>query len=176
MGTADEERPAPRPRRRRRWRLYIGAPLAAAAVVALIVWAQTSDNNRQREHGLDVQARTTYISAQLKQLALKTNGAVTLDGALDADGGWNGKAVKLKLNVSHCHQVNGYATSPKRPTAANQVVIHVLVLGVNVKAPAADMPLRDNNDGDLFELKDTLQSSGLKQCVVGDSRMFPLDG
>lgn len=175
MGSADET-PAPKPRRRRPWRLYIGVPLGVAAVIALIVWAQISDNHRAHEKGLDVQARTAAISAQLKQLAAKTNGAVTLDGTFDADGDWNGRAVTLKLNVSHCHQVNGYATTPQRPTAANQVVIHVLVLGVNAKAPAADMPLRDNNDGDLFELKDTLQSSGLKQCVAGDSRMFPLDG
>lgn len=176
MGSTDEKPTPAAPRRRRSWRVYVLAPLAVAAVIALIVWAQISDNHKAHEKGLDVQARTAAISAQLKQLAQKTNGAVTLDGAFDADGDWNGKAVKLKLNVSHCHQVNGYAITPKRPTAANQVVIHVLVLGVNAKAPAADMALRDNNDGDLFELKDTLQSSGLKQCVAGDSRMFPLDG
>jgi hypothetical protein len=156
--------------------MYVGGALVAVLVITLIVTSKISDSRNAHEKGLDVQARTAAISAQLKQLAHKTNGAVTLDGTFDADGDWNGKAVKLKFNVSHCHQVNGYAITPKRPAAANQVVIHVLVLGVNANAPAADMPLRDNNDGDLFELKDTLQNSGLKQCVTGDSRMFPLDG
>lgn len=159
----------------RKWTLRGLAFLGVLALVAAVLWSNAQEDQREAIAQQQADARGRVVTAALDKLKQDTRGAIALEGTIDGTQ-WKDGRIDFRLTIGNCPDVPGYAEVEQKPTDKSWAILHVLVAGVNDKTPPANV--RVINAADLFQLKRTLNDhdSGLRHCVVGDTRLLPLNG
>ncbi len=175
MSASQEKVLSSPPRHRRSWRSIAVIGTVVVLLATLMIWLTIGENNREQRADKDAAHRTRVVMTALDKLTLSTRGAITLQGTIDGHD-WKNGQIRAMLTVGNCHDVTGYVEVELQPTEGSWGVMHILVPGHSTNTPPADV--RIITDTDLFLLKRTLNDtdSGLRHCVVGNVRLFPVSG